>query len=89
MPKVAEKFANIEALDNAEAVAEANKPAAAAPKVEGDSVEITITKFGDGKVSTGVHVAGEGDIYASRGDKLTVSREVAARLEELGVAEAD
>lgn len=55
----------------------------------GDLVEITITKFGEGKVSTGVHVAGEGDIYANRGDKIMVSKDVAARLEVLGVAEAD
>lgn len=55
----------------------------------GDLVEITITKFGEGKVSTGVHIAGEGDIYASRGDKIMVSKDVAIRLEVLGVAEAD
>lgn len=58
-------------------------------KPVGDLVEVTITKFGEGKVSTGVHVAGEGDIYAGRGDKIMVSKEVAARLEVLGVAEAD
>lgn len=61
------------------------------PKADpvGDLVEVTITKFGEGKVSTGVHVAGEGDIYAKRGDKIMVSKPVAARLEVLGVAEAD
>lgn len=61
------------------------------PKAEpvGDLVEVTITKFGEGKVSTGVHVAGEGDIFASRGEKIMVSKAVAARLEVLGVAEAD
>lgn len=55
----------------------------------GALVEVTITKFGEGKVSTGIHVAGEGDIFASRGDKILVSKDVAARLEVLGVAEAD
>jgi len=61
------------------------------PKAEpdGDLVEVTITKFGEGKVSTGVHVAGDGDIFASRGEKIMVSQAVAQRLEVLGVAEAD
>lgn len=52
-------------------------------------VEVTITKFGSGLVSTGVHVSGEGDVYAQRGEKLTVSAKVAASLEALGFAEAD
>jgi hypothetical protein len=55
----------------------------------GEMVEVVITKFGEGKVSTGEHVAGEGDIYASRGDKIIVAKHVAVRLEVLGVAEAD
>lgn len=64
-------------------------PVLPATKPNGDLVEITITKFGEGKVSTGVHIAGEGDIYANRGDKIMVSKDVALRLEVLGVAEAD
>lgn len=50
---------------------------------------ITVTKFGEGKVSSGIHVAGEGDIFASRGDKLVVSRTIAAALETRGLAETD
>jgi len=68
---------------------ETETPVLPIAKPEGDLVEVTITKFGEGKVSTGVHVAGEGDIYAVRGDKISVSKEVAARLEVLGVAESD
>lgn len=56
-------------------------------KTKGDLVEIVITKFGEGKVSTGVHVTGEGDIYAVRGDKLFVAPHVAQALEVLGRAE--
>lgn len=56
-------------------------------KPVGELVEVTITKFGEGKVSTGMHVAGEGDIYASRGDKIMVSKEVSDSLEARGFAE--
>lgn len=58
-------------------------------KPVGSLVEVTITKFGEGKVSTGIHVAGEGDIYASRGEKIAVSKEVAASLEARGFAETE
>lgn len=70
-------------------VQDTETPVLPVAKPNGNLVEVTITKFGEGKVSTGRHVAGEGDIYASRGDKIMVSKEVAARLEVLGVAEAD
>lgn len=52
-------------------------------------VRVTVTKFGAGQVSTGLHVAGEGDIYADRGDALMVSPQVAKSLEARGLAEAD
>lgn len=65
------------------------KPIAPAPVSVSDLVSVTITKFGDGKVSTGIHVAGEGDIYAKRGERLDVSPAVARSLEALGLAEAD
>lgn len=52
-------------------------------------VEVTITKFGEGRVSTGEHVTGEGDIFAKRGEKLLVSKKTAERLEVLGLAETD
>lgn len=52
-----------------------------------DTTLITITKFGEGKVSTGQHVAGEGDVMAKRGDVLEVSQTVAASLEARGFGE--
>lgn len=88
----AKKFADIEKVEelgNEDAVAKANAPARAVIQPPDDLVEVTITKFGEGKVSTGVHIAGEGDIYASRGEKLRVSKAIASRLEVLGVAETD
>lgn len=54
---------------------------------EPELVTVAITKFGDGKVSTGVHVAGEGDKKAKRGDVMTVSASVAESLEKSGLAE--
>jgi len=89
MPAQPAKFTDPGEIDNSEAVSKANAPASSVPKPDDDLVEVTITKFGEGKVSTGEHVAGEGDIYAKRGDKLRVSKKVAERLEVLGVAEAD
>jgi hypothetical protein len=50
-------------------------------------VSIVVTKFGAGKVSTGVHVTGEGDIYAAKGDKLEVDESTAKLLEARGLAE--
>lgn len=58
-------------------------------KPVGELVEVAVTKFGDGRVSTGMHVAGEGDIYAARGDKILVSKEVASSLEARGFAETE
>jgi len=57
------------------------------PAVKPDRVLVTITKFGEGKVSTGVHAIG-GDVMAARGDVLEVAPEVAASLESKGYAEA-
>lgn len=59
------------------------------PEPAGDEVIVTVTKFGEGQVSTGEHIAGEGDVYAKRGDKLSVSKRVAASLEARGLAEID
>lgn len=53
---------------------------------EGDLVPVTITKFGDGKVSTGERDE-VGDIYAKRGDVLLVSQHVADSLEKRALAE--
>lgn len=51
------------------------------------SVKVRITKFGAGQVSTGEHVAGEGDIMAQHNDEMTVSPANADALEALGFAE--
>jgi hypothetical protein len=60
------------------------------PEPEGEAlVRITITKFGDGKVSTGKHVGGQGDVMARRGDVMQVSAACASDLEKLGFAETD
>ena len=57
------------------------------PPPSGRMVRITVTKFGEGKISTGVHVAGEGDVLARRGDVLEAPAESAASLEASGLAE--
>lgn len=66
-------------------------PTPVLPKAQpnGELVEVTITLLGDGMVSTGEHVAGEGDIYAARKDKIMVSKAVAVALEARGFAERD
>lgn len=60
------------------------------PKVEpkGDLVPVTVTKFGEGLVSTGQRDEA-GDIFAERGQKLNVSKATAQALEALGFAEID
>lgn len=50
-------------------------------------VRVTITKFGDGKVSTGDFVMGKGDIMAKRGDVIEISADCAKALEERALAE--
>jgi hypothetical protein len=55
----------------------------------GELVQVTITKFGEGQVSTGNHIAGEGDEFAKRGTKMWVSKPIANSLEARGLAEAD
>lgn len=70
-------------------VQETASPVLPVAEAKGALVSVTITKFGDGKVSTGVHEAGFGDIYAKRGEKIAVSKGTAASLEAKGLAEAD
>jgi len=60
-----------------------------APEKTDERLLVVITKFGEGQVSTGDHVAGEGDVYAKRGDKMQVSPRVAASLEARGLAEIE
>ena len=50
-------------------------------------VRVTITKFGDGKVSTGDFIMGQGDIMARRGEVIEISAGCAKALEERGLAE--
>lgn len=50
-------------------------------------VNVVVTKFGHGKVSTGEHVAIDGDVMAERGETLAVSLSTAKALEEKGYAE--
>lgn len=50
-------------------------------------VRVTITKFGDGKVSTGVHVAGKGDVMARRGEIIATTPQAAEAMEAQGLVE--
>lgn len=52
-------------------------------------VLVTITKFGEGKVSTGEHIPSVGDVKAAKGDILKVSDDVASDLEKRGFAERE
>jgi len=54
---------------------------------DGPLVRVIITKFGDGKVSTGTFAMGKGDIMARRGDVIEISVDCARSLEEAGLAE--
>lgn len=74
---------------NVDETQDTESPILPVAKPVGKTVGVTVTKFGEGKVSTGEHVAGEGDIYAARGDKMHVSQEVANALELKGFAETD
>lgn len=51
------------------------------------TVQVTVTKFGEGKVSTGVHIATVGDVMAKQGDVLEVAEDIATALEARGFAE--
>lgn len=53
----------------------------------GAIVKVRITKFGAGKVSTGVHIAEKGDKMAERDEVIEVAHSVAVTLEERGLAE--
>lgn len=56
-------------------------------KTNDNDVKIRITKLGAGKVSTGVHVAVEGEVMAEAGAILAVPQAVAEELEARGLAE--
>lgn len=67
----------------------AERAAAITATQPADTVLVTVTKFGAGKVSTGEHVAGVGDVLAKRGDILEVAKHVAGSLEAKGFAETE
>lgn len=50
-------------------------------------VFVTVTKFGEGKVSTGVHVAELGDVMAKKGEVLMCPEADAKVQEKLGLVE--
>jgi len=56
-------------------------------KSNGSDVKIRVTKLGAGKVSTGVHVAAEGELFADAGDILAVAHDAAEELEARGFVE--
>lgn len=50
-------------------------------------VFVTVTKFGEGKVSTGEHVAELGDVMAKKGDILECPEDQAKIQEAFGLVE--
>ena len=56
-------------------------------KSNDQAVKIRVTRLGAGRVSTGVHVAVEGEVMAQAGDMLSVPQVVAEALEAQGLAE--
>jgi hypothetical protein len=50
-------------------------------------VSVRITKFGAGRVSTGVHIIGVGDVTWGAGDIVALPDRIAAELEKRGFAE--
>lgn len=62
---------------------------AKAPEVPAGYVLCRVLKAGDGKISTGEHVAGHGDLTYSRNDVFAVPRFQAEALELRGFVEFD
>ena len=62
-------------------------PKAKTDEVPEGHVTVRITKFGDGKVSSGVHVAEEGDIMLAKDESIVIAKSVADELEVRGFAE--
>lgn len=63
-------------------MAKVSKPVS---KVE--MVKVKVVKFGSGKVSTGEHVSGEGDIMLEAGETIECPKATALDLETRGFAE--
>lgn len=57
------------------------------PKLKPGHVWVTVTKFGEGKISTGEHVAGQGDVMAMKGDVLECPADQAKIQEGFGLVE--
>lgn len=87
MPKETEVLEGADASTDdmpAEVIATGVLPAPVAPMAD-----VTVTKKGDGKISTGVHQAGVGDLTYPRGANIQVPADAVAELEERGWIEAD
>jgi len=54
-----------------------------------ETVQARILKAGDGKISTGIHIPGKGDVYHERGTVLTLERSIARGLEARGFVEIE
>ena len=52
-------------------------------------VTVRVLKRGDGRISTGHHVAGFGDAFYTHGETFTTTAENAAELEERGFVEIE
>ena len=67
----------------------AARQAGKAPKTDdpSDIVKCRVMKLGDGKVSTGQHVSGVGEVHFERGEELTIARSIALGLEDRGYVE--
>lgn len=61
-------------------------PKAAAPE---GMVRCVVTKAGDGKISTGEHITGVGDVTYKRGDEFYALPDTAASLEARHYVETD
>lgn len=56
-------------------------------KSQDSNIKVRVTKLGAGKVSTGAHVAVEGEVMAEAGAIITVPQDVADALEARGFGE--
>jgi len=52
-----------------------------------EMLQARILKAGDGKISTGIHIPGKGDVFHERGTVLTLERSIALGLEARGYVE--
>lgn len=50
-------------------------------------VKCRVTKLGDGKISTGEHVAGIGEVHFEKGEEFPARKDIADALEDRGFVE--